>query len=192
MRERRTAIDTTQPFDPRQFRNALGRFASGVTIVTTRDSERTHGMTASAFVSVSLTPPLILLSVDNRAVMSRVLPCTRYFGVSVLAENQEAHSDYFAGRPVEGLSVPFIDKSGVPVIAGAVAHFIARVVDVHPAGDHTLFVGHVEYFEARDGRPLLFYAGRYQHLKAEPYLPATPPEDEMSLFTIGTLDPPVG
>ena len=149
-------------------------------------------MTASAFVSVSLDPPLILLSIDNRAIMNRVLPATRYFGVSVLAEDQEALSNHFAGRSVEGLRVVFVDKRDVPVIAGAVAHFVARVVDVHPAGDHTLFVGHVEYFEAGDGRPLLFYAGRYQHLKAEPHKPATPPEDEMSLFSIGTFDPPVG
>lgn len=149
-------------------------------------------MTASAFVSVSLTPPLILLSVDNRAVMSRVLPVTRYFGVSVLAEEQEALSDYFAGRPVHGLHIPFIERHDVPVIEGAVAHFAARVADVHPAGDHTLFIGHVEFFEARDGRPLLFHAGRYQRLKAEPHQPGTPPEDEMSLFTIGTFDPPVG
>jgi flavin reductase (DIM6/NTAB) family NADH-FMN oxidoreductase RutF len=149
-------------------------------------------MTANAFVSVSLNPPLVLVSVDNRAAMTVILPLTRYFGVSVLAEDQEALSNHFAGREVEGLHIPFVDAHDVPLVEGAVAHFVARVVDVHPAGDHTLFVGHVEYFEARDGRPLLFHAGRYQHLKAEPHQPATPPEDEMSLFTIGTFDPPVG
>jgi flavin reductase (DIM6/NTAB) family NADH-FMN oxidoreductase RutF len=149
-------------------------------------------MTANAFVSVSLNPPLILVSVDNRAAMTVILPLTRYFGVSVLAEDQEALSNHFAGRAVEGLHIPFVDAHDVPVIEGAVAHFVARVVDVHPAGDHTLFVGHVESFEARDGRPLLFHAGRYQHLKAELHEPATPPEDEMSLFSIGTFDPPVG
>ena len=160
--------------------------------MTTRDSERIHGMTANAFVSVSLTPPLILLSVDNRAAMNRVLPITRYFGVSVLAEDQEAISNHFAGRPVEGLHVPFDERRDVPLIRGAVAHFAARVADVHPAGDHTLFVGHVEYFESFDGRPLLFHAGRYHRLPVEFHEPAIPPEDEMSLFTIGSLDPPVG
>jgi flavin reductase (DIM6/NTAB) family NADH-FMN oxidoreductase RutF len=154
-------------FDARQFRNALGRFASGVTIVTTRDSERTHGMTANSFVSVSLNPPLILVSVDNRAVMNMILPVTRYFGVSVLAENQEALSDHFAGRAVKDLEIPFVDKHNVPVIEGAVAHFVARVTDVHPAGDHTLFIGHVEFFETRDARPLLFHAGRYHYLRGE-------------------------
>ncbi len=179
-------------FDVRQYRHALGRFASGVTIITTRDAERTHGMTANSFVSVSLHPPLILVSVDNRAAMNLILPVTRYFGVSVLADNQEPLSNHFAGRAVEGLHIPFLDKHDVPVIDGAVAHFVARVTDVHPAGDHTLFLGHVDFFEVRDDlAPLLFYAGRYRHLKVERE-PTIPPEDEMSLFSIGTFDPPVG
>jgi len=151
-------------FDPRQFRNALGRFASGVTIITTRDAERTHGMTANAFMSVSLDPPLIVISVDNRAAMNTLLPSTRYFGVSVLAEGQDALSNHFAGRMQEGLEFSFVDKHDVPVIDGAVAHFVARVVDIHPAGDHTLYVGHVEHFEFADGKPLLFHGGRYHRL----------------------------
>jgi flavin reductase (DIM6/NTAB) family NADH-FMN oxidoreductase RutF len=154
-------------FDARQYRDALGRFASGVTIVTTRDSDRTHGMTANAFISVSLNPPLILVSVDNRAAMNIILPVTRYFGVSVLAENQEGLSDHFAGRGAGDVQVSFVDKHNVPVIDGAVAHFVARVTDVHPAGDHTLFIGHVEFFEIRDARPLLFHAGRYHYLRTD-------------------------
>ena len=138
-----------------------------MTIVTTRDGVRTHGMTANAFVSVSLNPPLILVSVDNRAAMHALLPNTRYFGVSVLAEDQQELSNHFAGREVEGIQIPFVDKRDVPVIQGAVAHFIARVVDVHPAGDHTLYVGHVEHFETRDARPLLFHAGSYCKLHAD-------------------------
>jgi flavin reductase (DIM6/NTAB) family NADH-FMN oxidoreductase RutF len=124
-------------------------------------------MTANAFVSVSLNPPLILISVDNRAAMNALLPLTRYFGVSVLAEDQEHLSNHFAGRAVEGLQIPFVEKHNMPVIEGAVAHFVARVADVYPAGDHTLYVGHVEFFETRDARPLLFHAGRYQKLHAE-------------------------
>jgi flavin reductase (DIM6/NTAB) family NADH-FMN oxidoreductase RutF len=178
-------------FDARQFRSALGRFASGVTIVTTRDAERTHGMTANAFVSVSLDPPLILVSVDNRAAMNTLLPMTRYFGVSVLAEDQQALSNHFAGRTVNGLEIPFVEKHDIPVIDGAVAHLVSRLVDVHPAGDHTLFVGHVEFFEYRDGRPLLFYAGGYQRLAADLRKLQIAPEDEMSLFRIGAVDPRV-
>src|SRR3569832_2921359 len=90
-------------FDTREFRNALGRFASGVTVITAHDIDRVHGMTANAFVSVSLNPPLILVSLDNRSNMHRILPTVELCGISVLTEAQEAYSDYFAGRPVPGI-----------------------------------------------------------------------------------------
>jgi len=94
--------------DPRQFRNALGRFASGVTVITTEHEGRTHGMTANAFVSVSLDPPLVLVSVDNRAQMHQLLALAPRYGVSVLAEDQEMLSNHFAGRATEGLQIPFV------------------------------------------------------------------------------------
>ena len=156
-----------QTFDTRAFRNALGKFATGVTVITAFDEDRPHGMTANAFVSISLTPPLILVSVDNRANMHRILPkCGRY-GVSVLAENQEALSTHFAGRPQEGLQIPFISHAGTPLLEGAVAYFVARIVDIHPAGDHTLYIGEVEHYEFCEDRPLLFHAGKYQRLPVE-------------------------
>jgi len=128
-------------------------------------------MTANAFVSVSLDPPLILLSLDNRSQMHQILPLTGLFGISVLAEDQEELSNHFAGRTVDGIQVNFISRSNVPLVDGAVAYFIARVVNMHPAGDHTLYIGHVEHYECRDGKPLLFYGGSYQrmhHKKAGP------------------------
>ncbi len=176
--------------DPRQFRNVLGRFATGVTVITTRHESQTHGMTANAFVSVSLEPPLVLVSVDNRAHLHRLLPLTRRYGVSVLAEDQEALSNHFAGRTAEGLHIPFITESGVPLLDGAVAHLIARVREAHPAGDHTLYVGQVEYMDWRDDKPLLFYAGQYQQLSIRHPKPAAWLEDEFSLFSIGGFDPP--
>ena len=180
-----------QSFDPRQFRNALGRFASGVTVVTTSHEGRPHGMTANAFVSVSLNPPLVLVSVDNRATLHRILPLTGRYGVSVLAENQEILSNHFAGRSVEGLHIRFTERLGVPLLEGAVAYFVVRVIDAHTAGDHTLFIGEVEHFEARDDRPLLFYSGKYQQLRAEKAKPTPWPQDEFSLFSIGSFDPPI-
>ena len=180
-----------QSIDSRQFRNALGRFASGVTVVTTRYEERPHAMTANAFVSVSLSPPLVLVSVDNRATMHGLLPLTGRYGVSVLAEDQEILSNHFAGRVVEGLHVRFIERLGLPLLEGAVAHFVVRVIDAHAAGDHTLFIGEVEHFEARDGRPLLFYSGKYQQMHAEAAKPTPWPQDEFSLFSIGSFDPPI-
>ena len=97
-------------FDARQFRNALGRFASGVTIITASYEGQTHGMTANAFVSVSLDPPLVLVSLDNRSYMHKVLPSAGYYGVSVLAENQERLSNHFAGRTQEGLHIRFTTR----------------------------------------------------------------------------------
>jgi len=148
----------------REFRNALGRFATGVSVVTTKHHDRTHGMTANAFLSVSLEPPLVLVSLDNRCQMHQLLPVTGLFGVSVLAEGQESLSNHFAGRAVEGLHVNFITRHNVPLLDGAVAYFVARVVNAHLEGDHTLYIGHVEHFEFCDARPLLFYAGNYQQM----------------------------
>ena len=158
------ASENARLFHPREYRNALGRFATGVSIVTTQHGGRTHGMTANAFVSVSLDPPLILLSLDNRSYMHQILPATGLFGVSVLAEGQEVLSNHFAGRAIEGLQVNFITRRNVPLLEGAVAYFVARVVKTHSAGDHTLYIGHVEHFESSEGRPLLFYAGNYEKI----------------------------
>ena len=139
--------------------NALGRFASGVTVITTERDGHRHGMTANAFASVSLDPPLVLVSLDNRSFMHRLLPSARRYGVSVLAEDQERWSDHFAGRTIEGPHLRFTTRRGVPLLEGAVAYFVAQVIDIHPAGDHTLYIGRVEHFESRDDKPLLFYAG---------------------------------
>lgn len=177
--------------DPRQFRNALGRFASGVTVITTQHEDHTHGMTANAFVSVSLVPPLILVSVDKRAKMHQLLATNRRYGVSVLGEDQEALSNHFAGRTVDDLEISFMIKEGVPLLMGAVAHLIARVVDRHAAGDHTLYIGQVEYVDWKeDGRPLLFYAGKYYQLSEKQPRPVLWAEDEFSLFSIGNFNLP--
>jgi flavin reductase (DIM6/NTAB) family NADH-FMN oxidoreductase RutF len=157
-------VEGSHPFNQHELRSAFGRFASGVTVVTTQHEEHAHGMTANAFISVSLEPPLVLVSVANRANLHRILPSVGRYGVSVLAEDQEALSNHFAGRTVEGLHIPFIMRKGVPLLDGAVAHFIVQVVDAHPAGDHTLYIGQVEHFEWRDDKPLLFFAGKYRRL----------------------------
>jgi flavin reductase (DIM6/NTAB) family NADH-FMN oxidoreductase RutF len=183
-------IDGGQSFDPREFRNALGRFASGVTVVTTQYEGQTHGMTANAFVSVSLNPPLVLVSLDNRSFMHRILSSVGRYGVSVLAEDQDRLSNHFAGHTIEGLHIRFATRSGMPLIEGSVAYFVVNVLDAHPAGDHTLYIGRVEHFELREGKPLLFFSGRYQQLR-ETIPAASWPQDESSLFSIGSIDPPI-
>lgn len=153
--------------DPREFRRTLGRFASGVTVVTTTHEGSSYGMTANAFVSVSLNPPLVLVSVGNRASIHKVLPKSRRYGVSVLNDKQEGLSQHFGGRPKDGVEVPLVWHDGIPLLEGALAHLACRVVEAHPAGDHTLYIGHVEYLNHADGAPLLSYNGAYRCLKVQ-------------------------
>jgi flavin reductase (DIM6/NTAB) family NADH-FMN oxidoreductase RutF len=151
------------------FRRTLGMFATGVTVITTQakeqGSEQVHGMTANAFMSVSLQPPLVVISVDRRARMHALLHEGRRFGISVLADEQWALSDRFAGRAEPGTEeVGFDLVHETPLVRGALAHLVARVVRSYWGGDHSLFLGQVEYARYGEGRPLLFHGGRYEHL----------------------------
>jgi flavin reductase (DIM6/NTAB) family NADH-FMN oxidoreductase RutF len=147
------------------FRRTLGMFATGVTVITTQDDDQVHGMTANAFMSVSLRPPLVLISVDRRAKMHALLNEGRRYGISVLADEQRALSDRFAGRSSEGSEeVEFDVVHETPLVRGALAHLVARVVRSYWGGDHSLFVGQVEYARYGEGQPLLFHGGKYEHL----------------------------
>jgi flavin reductase (DIM6/NTAB) family NADH-FMN oxidoreductase RutF len=144
----------------RELRNVMGRFATGVTVVTTTHKDMIHGMTANAFLSVSLRPPLVLVSL-GRCRMSEMLPRTGRYGVSVLASDQEHFAAHFAGQKVSPIDPEFVWEKDLPLLQGALAHVGCRVVDVHTAGDHVLWIGEVEYLSHRDGEPLLFYTGRF-------------------------------
>ena len=154
--------------DPRlALRRCAGMFATGVTVITTRTREQVHGMTANAFMSVSLEPPLVLISVDRRTRMCGLLHEGRHYGVSVLEERQSALSDRFAGRPGAGADAPeprFEVVRDTPLVEGALAHFVARVARSYWGGDHSLFLGRVEYARTGEGTPLLFHGGRYERL----------------------------
>jgi flavin reductase (DIM6/NTAB) family NADH-FMN oxidoreductase RutF len=144
----------------------MGRFASGVTIVTSTGDGDVRGMTANGFVSVSVDPPLVLVSLArNRAMHDLVRDSGRY-AVNVLGAEQEALSWHFAGQPIQRVSPEFVWRDGLPLIDGALAHVSCRVRDTHPAGDHTLYVGEVTGLDYRDGRPLVFYTGSYGSLEA--------------------------
>jgi flavin reductase (DIM6/NTAB) family NADH-FMN oxidoreductase RutF len=149
--------------DPaRALRNTLGMFATGVTVITTLKSGQVHGMTANAFMSVSLDPPLVLVSIDRRTRMCGLLYERSRYGVSVLCETQSALSDRFAGRAVNGGAEPrFAVVRETPLVEGALAHFVARVEKSYWGGDHSLFLGRVEYARQHSGAPLLFHGGRY-------------------------------
>jgi flavin reductase (DIM6/NTAB) family NADH-FMN oxidoreductase RutF len=155
------------------FRRTLGMFATGVTVLTARAGEQVHGMTANAFMSVSLRPPLVLVSVDRRARMCDLLHEGRRFGVNVLEAHQAGLSDRFAGRTHDDEPLPQFDiVHETPLIDGALAHLVARVARSYWGGDHSLFVGHVEYAKYGEGEPLLFHGGRYERLTREQGVPA--------------------
>ena len=153
--------------DPRELRQTLGRFATGVVVVTAAYEGSEHGMTANAFTSVSLDPPLVLVCIGNRARMSRVLEPGMHFGISILAASQRDTSQTFAGRPQSSTSVEFTWRRGVPLIAGACAHFNCRLSEARLAGDHTLYIAAVEEFSATECPPLVFHRGAYTSLGAE-------------------------
>ncbi len=162
--------------DGRAYRNTIGLFATGVTVITTRLGDTVHGMTANALSSVSLDPTLLLVCIDRRARMHDLIIEAGAFAVNILAEDQEELSGHFAGRKKEGpppTSLRFDggpdgDEEGVPTIAGCVAAIRCVVENAFDGGDHTILVGRVT--ELRPGeaskRPLLWFAGRYRHLAA--------------------------
>jgi flavin reductase (DIM6/NTAB) family NADH-FMN oxidoreductase RutF len=172
-------LETVGGEDPAlEFRRTLGMFATGVTVITTRVGEVVHGMTANAFMSVSLRPPLILISVDRRAKMNALLREGVRFGVSVLEEHQTALSDRFAGRVREDAAEPAFEVvHDTPLVEGALAHLVARVVRSYWGGDHSLFLGQVEYVRYGEGNPLLFHGGRYEHVVRDPRVFAALPDE---------------
>jgi flavin reductase (DIM6/NTAB) family NADH-FMN oxidoreductase RutF len=150
--------------DADAFREALGRFASGVTIVTTRDADgRDHGMTVSAFSSLSLDPPLVLACIGHDATIAGAVSAAEFLGVSVLAEGQEPLSRRFADPGADRFDgVPVSrGRSGVALLDGALVHLECRIVARHEAGDHTIVVGEVSSATGREGRPLVHHRGRY-------------------------------
>ncbi|MGQ0615489.1 MAG: flavin reductase family protein [Acidimicrobiia bacterium] len=149
--------------DTRELRNTLGRFATGVTVVTCQTPDGAHGMTVNAFSAVSLEPPLVLVSIDRRARACSFLDKAN-FVVNVLSCHDADVGLHFAGRPKEGISVEWVEGPVAPRLAGTVAYFACKPWANYDGGDHILFVGHVEEFGVESGEPLLFYSGRFRQL----------------------------
>ncbi len=154
------------------FRRALGRFATGITVVTVAKPGGVHGMTANAFASVSLEPPQILVCVAEKAWARELLHAAGRFGVTILGEDQRTLSDYFAfgpQEPSEGerLGVRFRHSArGTPLLEGGLATLDCRLEAAHVSGDHTIFVGEVEEMSWSDGAPLIYFEGKYRKLGA--------------------------
>ena len=166
--------------DSKTFRNALGRFAAGVTVITTRTADGTdHGMTATAFSSVSLDPPLVLICVGKKAFAHGHIEAAGSFTVNVLGAAQEALSDRFAHRiktedgyvgwPNDRDKFEDLDlqraPSGNAMLAGNLVTIDCDVEEALPGGDHTIFIGRVQHLELADDdeqTPLLFFKGQYK------------------------------
>jgi flavin reductase (DIM6/NTAB) family NADH-FMN oxidoreductase RutF len=157
------------PVDKNQFRTALSRFASGVTVVTMRDAEqRPLGITVSAFSSVSLEPPLVLVCIDRNAYVHDAFQTSGVFVVNILGAQQEHLSRLFASREpdkFQGLGYS-AGLEGAPVLADALATIECRIKHAYEGGDHTIFVGEVEHTTVRDdAQPLLYYRGGYARVE---------------------------
>jgi flavin reductase (DIM6/NTAB) family NADH-FMN oxidoreductase RutF len=155
-----TAIDTMD------FRRALGHFVTGVTVVTYAPEgvSEFRGTTVNSFTSVSLDPPLVLVSLGRQTRAAAALRPGTPYAVNVLHHGQRDLAMYFADRPQPGTRVEWEVRAGVPHLAGCAAHFRCVAQDVHGAGDHVLVVGLVEEFQAYGHPPLLFYRGAFEQL----------------------------
>jgi len=153
--------------DPAELRKVMGCFATGVTVITTRDqSGQPYGLTANAVTSLSLAPPLLLICVDRKAETYPHFFASTTFVLNILADDQEAVSRRFAttgGDKFAGLDFR-LGRLGTPVLEGTLGHVECRIVDTIEGGDHVIHIGEVEHAEAGDGRPLLFFRGKYRHL----------------------------
>ncbi len=151
-----------------EFKAAMSRWATGVTIVTARAGEQIHGMTASDFAGVSLDPPLVLVCADRSANTLGVVLEGGCYCVNVLAADQTELSNRFASKKHEWERFDGLDceqgPTGAPMIPGALVSLDCRLEANHDAGDHVILVGRVEQIVQREGEPLLYYGGSYRSL----------------------------
>jgi flavin reductase (DIM6/NTAB) family NADH-FMN oxidoreductase RutF len=166
-----------RPLDVAHYREVLGRFVTGVTVVTsirdTADGPQPIGTTVNSFTSVSLDPPMILICVGRERSIHPVIAASGRFAVNILREDAQDLSDCFSGAPSELPREAFCNatfrptETGMPILDAAVAHLECEVDRVLEAGDHTIYLGRVIALEADDqtGMPLLYYRGRYLRIE---------------------------
>jgi flavin reductase len=154
------------PFDAKLQRMIMGRFATGVTVITTGREGNYSGLTANAVASLSLNPPLVLVAVEKRAHSHEYLMRERNFAMNILAADQEHLSQRFATPgPKVFTDLEFkTGETGAPILAGTLGHVDCKVTEILPGGDHDIFVGEIVEGEATDGKPLLYFCGKYRAL----------------------------
>jgi flavin reductase (DIM6/NTAB) family NADH-FMN oxidoreductase RutF len=152
------------PVDPAEFRRTLGHFAAGVTVVTAKfDNGDIAGITVTAFTSLSLTPPLVLICIDKRSRLHDRLQIGGYYAVNMLSAEQEYVSRRFASKePDQFREIGYHDGlTGVPLIQDSMAAVECRIVQRVDGGDHTIIIGEVEATHVHEGKPLLYFRGGY-------------------------------
>ncbi|HSA49693.1 MAG TPA: flavin reductase family protein [Yinghuangia sp.] len=151
-----------------EFRDLIGRFASGVTVITTVCDGVPYGTTASAMTSVSLDPPMLLVCMNKSSATGQAIAASRHFAVNVLAEEQADLSARFARR---GSSFDDIDvnwgENGAPLLPDALATFECRIADEVVAGTHVVVIGTVERASGRAGLPLAYFRGKFGRLAVD-------------------------
>lgn len=154
-----------QEIDDRLFRNAMGSFATGVTVITTEIAGEVHGMTANAFMSISLKPKLIAISVGENARMLGFIKDSKQFAVNVLSSSQQNESKQFSGQLNLEHEVQFDTYMGVPILADALAIITCNLHSEYVVGDHTVFIGQVTGIKLEEKDPLIYSQGKYRELK---------------------------
>jgi len=159
------------PVSPDQFRGALRRWASGVSIVTTRGGRGVQGITVASFCSLSLDPPLILVCINREARSHRLIADQRCFGVNILRQDQLQLSEIAAGREPAGGAFERLAtrtaSTGAPILTNVLAWLDCSLVEQHEGGDHTIFVGRVEAAGHGDGTPLVWCSSGYRRLRED-------------------------
>ncbi|MFT5369794.1 MAG: flavin reductase (DIM6/NTAB) family NADH-FMN oxidoreductase RutF [Candidatus Latescibacterota bacterium] len=154
-------------FDSRLQRDIMGRFATGVTVVTTRcKNGEITGMTANAVMSLSLDPPLVVVSVDKTATMHDALADGQCYAINILARDQEHLSNRFATPGPKDFSDVDVTEaeSGAPLLGGTLGYLDCKLINTFPAGDHDMFVGEILTGQLGEGDPLLYFGGQYRSL----------------------------
>jgi flavin reductase (DIM6/NTAB) family NADH-FMN oxidoreductase RutF len=156
-------------FDGRELRNALGRFATGVCVITTvTDAQGALGITANSFSSVSLDPPLVLWSLQNNSDVFDIFSRSSQFAINILSNEQQGYSNLYAKKGQHALEPAHyrLGKHGAPVIRHCLVSFECELHATHEGGDHLIIVGRVkEMYQRPTGEPLLFYSGSYRELR---------------------------
>lgn len=162
--------DRIMQIDPEDLRTAMRQWATGVTIVSAEHQGMRHGMTVSSFTSVSLQPPLVLVSLEQVTKTHQLVQAAGHFGVTIMGQHQKEISDRFAGRipdhedRFKGLETVTL-RTGAPLLVDGLAWFDCKVISTYPAGNHTVFIGEVlEVRTLNNLPPLIYYDRDYRKL----------------------------